>query len=172
MIIGHGDLAQALQVIEEKFPEKFSSCLGSRVAFIASGLSNSQNVTYADLVRERETIFKYGHSNRNHIVYFSSLCVYYSDSPYSKYKQELERYIQSLECTHTIVRIGNITWGKNPHTLLNYLKAHPEAERRDEIRYLVDKEEFLHWMEKIRPGVNDIMNIPGRMVNVKDLVIT
>jgi hypothetical protein len=153
MVIGNGDIA---------------SVLNDRpgITFLASGLSNSTNVTFADYLREKDLIFKY---QKNHVVYFSSLSIYYSNSTYSKYKQELEKYVMSTCASYTIVRIGNITWGKNPHTLLNYLKANPDAEKRDEIRYLVDEEEFVHWVDKIRPGVNDIMNIPGRIVNVQDL---
>lgn len=155
-IVGNGDIAGVLKDRPD-------------VTFLASGLSNSQNVTYADLVREKRMIFTYGSSERNHIVYFSSLSIYYSDSNYAQYKREIENYIMTISSSYTIVRIGNITWGKNRRTLLNYLKDNPMAERRDEIRYLIDKEEFLHWIDKIRPHTKDIMNITGRMINVKTL---
>lgn len=69
---------------------------------------------------------------------------------------------------YTIVRIGNITWGTNPHTLINYLKAHPEAEIRDEYRYIVDKEEFLHWVGLI-PNWSCELNITGRKLKVKEI---
>lgn len=158
-IIGNGDIATALRESGIDF---------SDFTVLASGLSNSSKVMWADYERELKMIRSYGH-DRNHIVYFSSLCIYYTDSDYARYKQMIESTIKQTCQKYTIVRLGNIEWGTNPHTLLNYLKAHPEAERRDEIRYIVSKEEFLHWMQKIRYGVNDIMNIPGRMVNVKDL---
>jgi uncharacterized protein YbjT (DUF2867 family) len=152
-IIGNGDIASVLK-----------DRLG--ITFLASGLSNSSNVTYADFCRERNLIERY---RNNHVVYFSSLCIYYSDSDYAKYKRELEAYVIQKCNSYTIVRIGNISWGKNPNTLLNYMKAHPEAERRDETRYIVDKEEFLHWIDKIRPYTNDIMNIPGKRINANEL---
>lgn len=157
-IIGNGDIAKALSEVP-----KF--VIDPNITFMASGLSNSTNVTYADYKREVDLIYRYDH---RHLVYFSSLSVYYSKSEYATYKKDIENIVMKCN-SYTIVRIGNITWGNNPNTLLNYLKAHPEAEKRDEIRYLVDKEEFLHWMDKIRPNTKDIMNITGRMVNVKDL---
>lgn len=155
-IVGNGDIASVLRDRPD-------------VTFLASGLSNSQNVTYADFIREKKMIFTYGSSDRNHIVYFSSLSIYYSNSVYAQYKRDIEEYIKQISSSYTIIRIGNITWGKNKHTLLNYIKEHPEAEKRDEIRYLIDKEEFLHWIDKIRPHTKDIMNITGRMINVKTL---
>ena len=162
MIIGNGDIAEALKPIDR-----------DDLAFIASGLSNSRAVDSINYMRELQMINKY---KDGHIVYFSSLCVYYSghdnwnpNDRYAIYKRNIERYIRETCFLYTIVRLGNLTWGKNPHTLLNYLKAHPEAERRDEIRYLIDKEEFQHWMKLIRPGVCDIMNLTGKMINVKDL---
>lgn len=153
MILGNGDIASVLTDRPD-------------LVYMASGCSNSQNVTYADFIRERELILQY---QNNHIVYFSSLCIYYSDSTYAQYKRDMEYLIQKVCESYTIVRIGNITWGSNPNTLLNYLKAHPEAERRDETRYLVDKDEFLHWIGKIKTGTKDIMNITGKMINVKNI---
>lgn len=153
MVVGDGDIASVLIDREG-------------ITFLASGLSNSMNVTYSDFKREQAmiTCFK-----DTHVVYFSSLSIYYCNSPYAQYKKDIEEYIQQTCKSYTIVRLGNITWGTNPNTLLNYLKAHPKAERRDEVRYLIDKEEFLHWMDKIRIGEKDIMNLTGKPVNVKNL---
>lgn len=152
MVVGNGDVASVLKDRED-------------VIFLASGLSNSSNVTYRDLVREKQLIQKY---SLNRIVYFSSLAIYYSDTDYTRYKLEIEQYIKDTCKQYCIIRLGNIDWGTNPHTLLNYLKAHPEAERRDEIRYIINKEEFLHWVNLI-PNFNTEMNLTGKMVNVKDL---
>ena len=159
-VIGNGDIAKALR--EQSIPY-------AGVTYIASGLSNSSNVTYYDLIREQELIYSY---KEDHCVYFSSLSIYYNPhSTYSHYKKEVEEYVKTRCKSWTIVRLGNTTFGNNPNTLLNYLRSNPEAERRNVIRYLIDKEEFLHWMKQIRVGVNDIMNLTGRMVNVKDLDI-
>ena len=80
----------------------------------------------------------------------------------------MERLVKDNFAVSTIIRIGNITWGNNPNTLLNYLKEHPEAERRNEIRYLLSKQEFLHWISLIPPWSTE-MNLTGKMINVKDL---
>lgn len=160
IIIGNGDIATALreaQVSEE-----------GPIRFLASGLSNSQNVTYADFKREKALIFKWGASERNHLVYFSSLCIYYSNSPYAQYKRDIEEYIKATCKSYTIVRIGNITWGKNPNTILNYFKRNPNATIEEGYRYLLDKEEFLHWMERI-PNFNDTMNITGKLTSIKEI---
>ncbi len=83
----------------------------------------------------------------------------------------MEHHVSEYFDSYTIVRIGNITWGTNPHTLLNFLKANPKAKRRNEIRYLVDQNELLHWIDKIKVGTKDIMNITGSMINVKNLKV-
>ena len=103
-----------------------------------------------------------------HLVYFSTLSVFYGDSPYVEHKKFMESKVQTEFEKWTIVRLGNITFGNNPHTLINYLKAHPEAEIQDVYRYLVDKEEFLHWIELI-PEWNCEMNITGRMLKVQEI---
>lgn len=66
---------------------------------------------------------------------------------------------------HTIIRIGNIEWGTNPNTLINYLLLHPMAEIRDEYRYVISKEEFLSWIDLI-PDWSCEMNCPGERLKV------
>lgn len=154
MIVGNGDIASVLKDRDG-------------VIFFASGVSNSSCTNEEEFSRERSLLYEQDWSK--HCVYFSTLSGYYKQSPYVEHKKKMERMVKDIFESYTIVRLGNITWGKNPNTLLNYLKAHPGAERRDEIRYLIDKEEFLHWMDKIRVGEKDIMNLTGKMINVKDL---
>jgi spore coat polysaccharide biosynthesis protein SpsF (cytidylyltransferase family) len=69
---------------------------------------------------------------------------------------------------YTIIRIGNITFGNNPNTLINYLREHPNAKIRDEYRYVIDKKELLHWI-KLIPEWNAEMNCPGKMMKVIDI---
>jgi hypothetical protein len=105
-----------------------------------------------------------------HLVYFSSLCIYYSKTEYARHKRIMENTIKSHWPGYTIVRIGNIDWGSNPHTLINYLKAHPEAKAQPVNRHIISLGEFWYWMDLIPvPGKNE-MNIPGRMVYVPDLM--
>ena len=154
LIIGNGDIASVLPNRED-------------LVFFASGVSNSQEVRVSEYMREQELILK--QDRDKHIVYFSSLSVFYSKSTYSNHKRAMEMLIKSLFPKYTIIRLGNITWGTNPNTLINYLKAHPEAEIKDEYRYICDKEEFLHWINLI-PSWSCEINIPGRMMKVRDVV--
>lgn len=107
-------------------------------------------------------------SPKQHIVYFGTLAMFYSDTRYTRHKREMENLIKLNFPNYTIVRIGNISWGNNPRTLINYLKSHPDAKLRDEYRYIVDKEEFLYWINAI-PDWSCEMNIPGKRLKVKDV---
>src|SRR3990167_5051089 len=154
-IIGNGDIAQALQEVDKD------------LLFFASGVSNSQETREDEY--EREVVLLMNQDRSKHLVYFSSLAVFYSETRYTRHKLNIERLIKRFFSSYTIIRLGNITWGTNPSTLINYLKAHPEAEIQDVYRYIVDKDEFLHWIELI-PNWNVEMNIPGRRLKVAEIV--
>lgn len=153
MIIGHGDIASVL-------PDR------DDVVFFASGVSNSQESRTSEFQREVALLHRQDRTKR--LVYFSSLSVFYSDTRYAKHKRGMEEAIRQYSPRYCIIRIGNIDWGTNPHTLINYLKAHPEAEIRDEYRYVVSKDEFLHWIDLI-PSWNCEINVPGRMLKVQEI---
>ena len=152
MVIGNGDLASVL-------PD-------SKFTFFASGVSNSSETRYSEFDREIHLLLE--QSREAHIVYFSTLALFYSNTPYTQHKRDMEVIIKSSFRNYTIIRIGNITWGDNPHTLINYLKTHSNAEIRDEYRYIVDKDEFLHWINLI-PDWSCEMNIPGQRMKVKEI---
>lgn len=153
MIIGNGDIASVL-------PD-------SDLLFFASGVSNSQETKESEY--EREIFLLQQQDYSKHIVYFSSLAIFYSNTRYTEHKIQMELLIKQLFKHYTIIRIGNISWGKNPHTLINYLRAHPKATIQDTYRYVINKEEFLHWIRLIPPW-NCEMNCPGRMMKIKDIV--
>lgn len=153
-VIGDGDIASAL-------PDR------DDLLFFASGVSNSQTTDESEYRREIALLSRQPRNKR--IVYFSSLSVFYSDGRYAAHKRAMEATIKKYSKYYCIVRLGNIDWGTNPHTLINYLKAHPEAEIRDEYRFIVSKEEFLFWMNMIPPW-NCELNIPGKMMPVKEVV--
>lgn len=157
MIIGHGDIASAIIDRED-------------VTFFASGVSNSACIDVNEY--SKELVLLDSMPRGKHIVYFSSLCIYYSHSMYADHKAGIEREIKKWFDAYTIIRLGNISWGKNPHTLINYLKAHPEAEIQKVYRHIVDKKEFQYWLSMIRVGEKDIMNVPGKMVWVPDLAFS
>ena len=154
MIIGHGDIASALTDREDRL-------------YFASGVSNSQETRETEYQREIDLLMQ--QDKWRHIVYFSSLSIFYTDTRYAQHKKQIEKLIKKNFGHYTIVRIGNITWGVNPHTLINYMKAHKDAEVKDVYRYITDKEEFLHWVNLI-PEWSCEMNIPGRRMKVKDIL--
>lgn len=161
MIIGHGDIASALSELPDR----------KDFVFFASGVSNSQERRESEYKREEKLLLK--QNKLKHIVYFSSLCIYYSDNRYARHKLYMENLVKKNFKHYTIVRLGNITWGNNPHTLINYFKNVKKRGGklviRDTYRYLINKEEFLYWMELI-PDWNCEMNITGKRLKVAQIV--
>lgn len=152
-IVGSGDIASVLPRRDD-------------LLFFASGVSDSKCTSETQYNREIRLLTS--QDRRAHIVYFSSLAVMWSDSRYFRHKRYMELLVQENFPSWTILRLGNITWGKNPNTLINYLRAHPDAEILDEYRYIVDKEEFLHWVNLI-PDWNCEVNVPGRRMLVQEV---
>lgn len=158
MIIGNGDLASVLPKRDD-------------LVFFASGVSNSQETNEDEYNRESTLLMQ--QDKNKHLVYFSSLAVFYSDTRYMKHKRLMEDTVRSYFEPYTIVRIGNITFGKNPNTVINFLKNKIKNEEsyevRDEYKYVVDKDEFLYWINLI-PKWSAEVNIPGRRMKVADIV--
>ena len=154
MIVGSGDLASVLPDRED-------------LLFFASGVSNSQETRESEYTREFELLREQDQTKR--LVYFSSLALFYSDTRYTKHKKMMEEWVKRWFPKYTIIRLGNITFGKNPNTLINYFKDHRDAEIQDVYRYIADKEELLHWINLI-PDWNCEINIPGRRMKVADIV--
>lgn len=159
MIIGTGDIGSVLKDRKD-------------LIFFASGVSNSSEKRYSEFKRELELLKEQDYSK--HLVYFSSLSIYYSDSDYARHKRLMEHYTRYYFDSSTIVRIGNIDFGKNPTTLINYLTRkisnNEPYEVKEVYRHIISKDEFLYWMDLIPVGVKNEMNIPGRRVWVPDLV--
>lgn len=160
MIVGEGDIAKALKPVDRK-----------NWIFFASGVSNSQETREDQYQMEKNLLL--GQLRCFHIVYFSSLSIFYSDTRYARHKREMEELVKAGFLHYTIVRLGNIKWGRNPNTIINFLKNRKKKgkklEIRNEYRYIVEKNEFLHWM-KLIPEFNVEMNIPGRRMKVKEIV--
>jgi hypothetical protein len=135
VIEGHGDIASVLP------PDR------DDLLFFAAGVSNSQETRQSEYNREIDLLIEVPPDV--HVVYFSSLSVYNGISKYIQHKRQMEARVKDWFNTYTIMRIGNIDWGTNPHTLINHLKANPDAEIQDVYRYVVDKEEFLYWVDLI-----------------------
>ena len=157
MIVGNGDIASVLK-------DRKGFC------FFASGVSNSQEKRESEYQREKNLLLE--QNKQLHLVYFSSLGVLDGNTRYYQHKKEMEEIVKTFR-HYTIIRLGNIIWGKNPHTLINAMRKFHELGRELEIkdvyRYLVDKDEFLYWVNLI-PKWSCEMNIPGRRMKVKDIV--
>lgn len=158
MTVGHGDIASVL-------PDR------SDLLFFASGVSNSQEKRRSEYKREKDLLLKQKKSH--HIVYFSTLSVFYYDTMYTRHKKQMERLIKKNFKKYAIMRIGNITWGKNPNTLINFFRQQindgKQLTIRDEYRYIVDKDEFLHWINMI-PKWPVEMNLTGRRMKVQQII--
>jgi hypothetical protein len=156
VIVGNGDIASVL-------PER------DDLLFFASGVSNSRETRESEYEREEILLRE---QEAQHIVYISSLSVFYSNTRYARHKRHMESEIRKFP-VHTILRIGNISWGTNPHTLINHfrnqVKKGEHLDIQDTYRYIVDKEEFLHWVSLI-PEWSCEINIPGRKLKVKEVV--
>lgn len=158
MIIGHGDIASILPDREDRL-------------YFASGVSNSGETRETEFKREIKLLLD--QDKNAHLVYFSSLSIFYSDTPYANHKKMMEYVVKQHFPNYTIVRLGNITWGKNPHTIINFMRAQKKAGKtldiRDAYRYVIDKDEFLHWIAMI-PDWCCEMNLPGIRLTIKQIV--
>lgn len=162
MIVGNGDIAKTL--IDYNLDR-------DDVTFFASGVSNSKEIKDENFRREINLLHKLPFTT--HVVYFSSLCIYYSDSIYADHKRAMECRIMAEFNNYTIIRLGNITWGSNPNTIINYFKSEYAAGRtpklQDTYRHIVSREQFEYWIRQIRVDVNDIMNITGELTHVSKI---
>ncbi len=158
MILGNGDIARSL--IDT-----------NSLLFFASGVSNSAEVRDSEFQRERRLLLK--QDKHQHIVYFGSLSIFYADNAYARHKKEMERLVKKNFKKWTIVRLGNITWGTNPHTIINFLRKKIADDEPFEIknvsRYVLSSEEFQHWMNMI-PSWNCEMNLTGEFLKVEEIV--
>lgn len=156
-LVGNGDVASVL-------PDR------DDLMFFASGVSNSQETRASEFRREAELLLE--QRRGQHAVYFGSLAVFYSQTPYTRHKMQMEDLAKEHFSTTTIVRIGNISWGTNPNTLINHFRGQVERgekpDIRDEYRYVVDQDEFLHWIGMIPTWAAEI-NIPGRRMKVEEI---
>lgn len=155
MIIGRGDIGKAI-----KDREGF--------LFYANGISNRFPITELSKHKEEEEILTLARTIKM-FVYISTLSIYYSDSEYTQHKLRMERLIKTNIRNYCILRIGNITWGDNPNTLVNYLKIN-QSRTDDTYRYLIDENELNHWIGMIPKTGQDSMNITGRRISVPELV--
>lgn len=160
MIIGHGDIAQAL------FDRQGA-------ILFASGVSNSQETSECSFARERQLLTLFQNSNES-LFYFSTLSINFVDTPYTRHKIYMEVLVRRLFKNYNIIRIGNITFGKNPNTFINYFQHCIENNLpytvRDEYKYLVDQRELCLLTDNLPLTGKHSISVTGRIVKVQDVV--
>lgn len=157
MILGNGTIGSVLKDREDRL-------------YFASGVSNSSETRESEYQREKDLLAQ---QDRNqHIVYFSTLSVFYKQSRYTQHKLEMEALIKEFP-HYTIMRLGNPVFGNNLNHLVPYLRdkirKKEKFEIRDVYRYPLEKAEFLHWVDLI-PEWNCEISVTGRFTKVKDII--
>lgn len=132
MIIGSGDIASVLKDREGAL-------------FFASGVSNSTCESKDIYKREKDLLLS---QDKNLcLFYFSSIGIFYKDTAYFRHKERMEGLIRSNWNHYNILRLGNISWGVNPNTFINYMRRKKKQdepfELLDEFRYVIDKDQLI-----------------------------
>ena len=109
MIVGKGDIASILNDREGAI-------------FFAAGVSKSTEIKESEFMREIELLDK--QDKTKCLFYFSTIALddINKNNEYHTHKRRMELLIKSNFENYNIIRIGNITWGSNPNTFINYIK--------------------------------------------------
>ena len=161
MIVGKGDIASILNDREGAI-------------FFASGVSKSTETNESEFWREIQLLDSQDKSKC--IFYFSSIAIddITKNSDYLAHKRKMELFIKSNFENYNIIRIGNITWGNNPNTFINYIKNKIKkgepVEIKDEFKYLIDKEQLILLTDNLPLIGQNTISVFGRMAKVKELI--
>lgn len=161
MIVGRGDIASVLNDRDGAI-------------FFVSGVSNSNETRESEFMREIELLDK--QDKTKCLFYLSSIAVddMSKNSQYLQHKRKMELLIKSNFENYNIIRIGNITWGNNPNTFINYIKNKIKngeyVEIKDEYKYMIDKEQLVLLTDNLPLIGQNTICVFGRMAKVKDLL--
>jgi hypothetical protein len=161
MIVGRGDIASVLNDRDGAI-------------FFVSGVSNSNETRESEFMREIELLDK--QDKTKCIFYFSSITLddLSKNSQYLQHKRKMELLIKSNFENYNIIRIGNITWGSNPNTFINYIKNKIKngepVEIKDEYKYMIDKEQLVLLTDNLPITGQNQISVFGRMAKVAELV--
>jgi nucleoside-diphosphate-sugar epimerase len=154
MIIGTGSIAKLLNDREG-------------FVFFASGVSDSSCKSGIEFVRECSLIREYWPSEFSMFVYFSTISIFTTYTPYTQHKLECEHLIRQHFKNSTIIRIGNIWECTNPNTFINAYKRQP-YEPRDEYKYMISKKQLNFITDNLpRTGKHEI-SIFGEALKVSE----
>ena len=161
MIVGRGDIASVLNDRDGAI-------------FFVSGVSNSNETRESEFMREIKLLDK--QDKTKCIFYFSSIALddMSKNSQYLQHKRNMEFLIKSNFENYNIIRIGNITWGSNPNTFINYIKNKKSkgepVEIKDEYKYIIDKEQLVLLTDNLPLTGQNTICVFGRMAKVVELV--
>lgn len=163
MIVGRGDIASIINDREGAL-------------FFVSGVSNSNETRDAEFFREIELLDKQDKSKC--IFYFSSISVddisKVGNSKYLQHKLRMEMLIKSNFENYNIIRIGNILWGNNPNTFLNYIRTKIKKGEpvliKDEYKFVIDKEQLLLLTDNLPLVGQNTISVFGKMAKVNELI--
>jgi UDP-2-acetamido-2,6-beta-L-arabino-hexul-4-ose reductase len=158
-IFGDGDIAKVLN--DRK-----------GALFFACGVSNSRCTDENEFERERNLLIDLGKRNINEhcLFYFSSIIKPLNH--YGSHKIMMESLIDLYFQNYNIIRLGNIDFGTNPHTFINYIKAKLDkcetVEIKDEYKFMISKEQLLLITDNLPLKGKNIISVFGDMKKVKD----
>ena len=161
MIVGRGDIASVLNDRDGAI-------------FFVSGVSNSNETRESEFMREIELLDK--QDKTKCIFYFSSIALddLSKNSQYLQHKRRMELLIKSNFENYNIIRIGNITWGNNPNTFINYIKNKKSkgepVQIKDEYKYIIDKDQLVMLTDNLPLIGQNTLCVFGRMAKVAELV--
>jgi hypothetical protein len=163
MIIGRGDIASVLNDREGAI-------------FFVSGVSNSSETKESEFYREIELLDK--QDKTKCLFYLSSISVddieKVGNNKYLQHKLRMELLIKSNFENYNIIRIGNITWGSNPNTFINYIKNKKKkgepVEIKDEYKYIIDKQQLLLLTDNLPLAGQNTISAFGKMAKVNELI--
>lgn len=163
MIVGNGDIASILNDRDG-------------VIYFASGVSNSSETKFSEFKREFDLLSL--QDKAKCIFYFSSITIdskeKFEKSKYLQHKKNMEDYIKLNFENYNIIRIGNITWGKNPNTFLNNIrnkiKSGEPVYISDEYKFMIEKKDLLYLTDNLPIIGKTQLSVFSRMAKVKDLI--
>ncbi len=159
MIVGYGDIASVLM-------DRDGALL------FASGVSNSSCCDHLKFQREIDLLMS---QDKNLCCfYFSSINVEKKNTSYFRHKFIMEEIVRDNFPNYNIVRLGNILWGTNPFTFINYLKDRKRKgmpyKVKDEYKFVIDEKSFVMIVNNLPLEGQNTISVFSRMAKVKDLI--
>jgi UDP-2-acetamido-2,6-beta-L-arabino-hexul-4-ose reductase len=140
--------------------------------FFASGVSNSSCSESKQFKREIDLLL--GQDPSLCCFYFSSMFCETKNTPYFKHKRQMEDIVKTHFKNYNIIRLGNILWGSNPHTFINYIRHRIEngwpVKIKDEYRYVIDKQHLIMLTQTLPLDGQYCFSAFTRMAKIKDLI--